>query len=180
MLGPGAKCVTANTAAAVLLPWAGWAGEGSAEVHFPGTQGRRFEPTHSARDNGLDSYLLEIFLRQCIPCTLRVWTGLCLLPVDDSETWLQEEHAVNSVGGSPRFLCDPRRAPQPRSWFNICKGRVRPAFSKAAQKNRQCIFTTQIPRPLQVLFHGGAWELVSQVPRVILSGDAEERLDDDI
>lgn len=106
MLGPGAKCVAANTAAAVLLPWAGWAGEGSAEVHFPGTQGRRFEPTHSARGNGLDSYLLEI-LRQCTPRTLRVWTGLCLLPVDDSETWLQEEHAVNSVGGSPRFLCEP-------------------------------------------------------------------------
>lgn len=163
MLGPGAKCVAANTAAAVLLPWAGRAGEGSAEVHFPGTQGRLFEPTHSPRGNGLDSYLLEIFLRQCTPRTLRVWTGLCQLPVDDSETWLQEDHAVNSVGGSPRFLCDPRRAPQPRPWFNICKRRVRPAFSKAAQKNLQCLFTTRLPRPLQVLVHetcGGAWEVV--------------------
>lgn len=45
MLGTGAKCVTANTAAAVPPPGAGWAGTGSTEVHLSGTQVRGYEPT---------------------------------------------------------------------------------------------------------------------------------------
>ena len=57
----GPKYVTAQVATAVPLPWAGQAGLGSTEVHFPGTQVRCFE-TKAQRSNGLYSYLLEVFL----------------------------------------------------------------------------------------------------------------------
>lgn len=75
----------------------GW--RGLCREHFPGTQVRRFKPTHSQRNNGLNSCLLEVSLRPCTPCTLREWTGLCQLHVDDSDL-AAGRSCLNCAGGS--------------------------------------------------------------------------------
>lgn len=88
----------------------GW--RGLCRVHFPGTQVRRLKPTHSRGNNGLDSCLLEVSSRLCTARTLREWTGLCQLHVDDSDL-AAGRSCLNCAAGSSRFLGDPDKPPAP-------------------------------------------------------------------
>lgn len=62
MLGLGAKCVTAKTAAAVPPPGAGWAGKALQKYIYQEPKSGAMSQ-HSQSGNGYDSYFLEVFLR---------------------------------------------------------------------------------------------------------------------
>lgn len=88
---------------AVPLPWVGQAGQGSAEVRFPVTRGRRFE-TNGPKEQWPPPLLSGSLSGTVHIPSFKTVDRICQPFVDDSETWLREDHGIDSAGGSPRLL----------------------------------------------------------------------------